>query len=275
MSAPLLEIRDLSVEFVQDTGAVRAVRGVSIDVPRGKTLGIVGESGSGKTSVALSIPRLLASRGRIAAGKILWRATDEAAPVDLVSLDAEALRRIRGKQIGVVFQEPATALNPVYTVSEQVAECARLHLGLSRADARACAIDWLARVGIPAAASRADDYPHTLSGGMRQRVTIAMALIAGPALLIADEPTASLDVTVQAQILDLLREEQRKSGLSAIVVTHDLGVVAELADEIAVMHQGEIVERGPVDAVLSKPSHPYTISLLAAETPAPIWTRHA
>lgn len=262
----MVEIRDLSVEFLQDSARVRAVRGIDLDLPRGKTLGLVGESGSGKTSAALSIPRLLASSGRISGGKILWRASDDAAPVDLVTLDAESLRHVRGKEIGVVFQEPASALNPVYTVGEQVAESAREHLGLSREAAWALAVEWLARVGIPAAALRAHDYPHALSGGMRQRVTLAMALIAGPKLLIADEPTASLDVTVQAQILDLLRDEQQKSGLSALIVTHDLGVVAELADEIAVMYAGAVVERAPADAFLRDPQHPYSIALLAAES---------
>ena len=266
----LVEIRGLSVEFRQESGPVRAVRGIDLDVPRGRTLGLVGESGSGKTSAALSIPRLLATRGRIAGGSILWRASDEAAPIDLAALESGPLRRVRGKQIGVVFQEPASALNPVYTVGEQIAESAREHLGMSKRDAHARAVEWLGRVGIPAAALRADDYPHALSGGMRQRVTIAMALVAEPKLLIADEPTASLDVTVQAQILDLLRDLQRERGLSALVVTHDLGVVAELADEIAVMYAGQVVERGPAEEILRAPSHPYTIALLAAESALPL-----
>lgn len=258
-----MEIRGLTVEFDGGDGRVRAVRGIDLDVPRGRTLGLVGESGSGKTSAALSIPRLLPRSGHVTAGTLTWHGEEGA--TDLARADAETLRRLRGKSIGVVFQEPASALHPVYTVGEQVAEVARTHLGLSRGDALDLAVSWFERVGIPAARLRAADHPHSLSGGLRQRVTIAMALIAGPKLLIADEPTASLDATVQAQILDLLRDEKEKIGLSALVVTHDLGVVAELADDVAVFYAGEVVECGPAEAVLRSPAHPYTAALLAAE----------
>ena len=257
MVEPLLEIRELITEFRTDRGVVRAVDGVSFEIPRGQTLGVVGESGCGKSVTALSVMRLIASPpGRIAGGSIRY------AGQDLLKLDEPAMRAIRGNRIGMIFQEPMTSLNPVFTVGDQVAEAVRLHQGKSRKEARAVAIEMLKKVGIPAPEERVDNYPHQLSGGMRQRVMIAMALACRPDLLIADEPTTALDVTIQAQILDLLRQLQADLGMSILLITHDLGVVAETCDEVVVMYAGRVVERAPTAALFAQPRHHYTAGLL-------------
>ncbi|HEU4734689.1 MAG TPA: ABC transporter ATP-binding protein [Kofleriaceae bacterium] len=253
----LLEIRDLVTEFRTRDGTVRAVDGVSFDIAPRTTLGVVGESGSGKSVTALSIMRLIASPpGRIAGGTIRY------AGRDLLALGPAEMRAIRGNRIAMIFQEPMTSLNPVFTVGEQVAEAVRLHQRRSRREARAAAIEMFRRVGIPSPEDRVDSYPHQLSGGMRQRVMIAMALACRPDLLIADEPTTALDVTIQAQILDLLRSLQRELGMSILLITHDLGVVAEVCDEVIVMYAGRIVERARTDALFAAPRHPYTAGLL-------------
>ncbi len=255
----LLTVRDLAIAFETDAGLLRAVDGVSFSIPRGRTLGLVGESGCGKSVTALSLLGLLPRpSGRIVGGAIHFEGADLAAasPADL--------QRIRGGRIGMVFQEPMTALNPVHRIGRQLAEVFLLHRTRDRAEADRLAVDMLAKVGIPAPELRARDYPHQLSGGMRQRVVIAMALACSPALLIADEPTTALDVTIQAQILDLLRGLQRELGMAILLITHDLGVVAEMCDEVVVMYAGRIAERGPVEAIFEHPAHPYTRGLLAA-----------
>ncbi|MBK9036392.1 MAG: ABC transporter ATP-binding protein [Myxococcales bacterium] len=257
MGEPLLEIRDLVTEFRTDRGTVRAVDGVSFAIPRGQTLGVVGESGCGKSVTALSVMRLVATPpGRIASGSIRY------AGKDLLALSERDMRAIRGDRIGMIFQEPMTSLNPVFTVGDQVAEAVRLHQGKSRKEARAVAIEMLAKVGIPAPEHRVDDYPHQLSGGMRQRVMIAMALACKPDLLIADEPTTALDVTIQAQILELLRALQADLGMSILLITHDLGVVAETCDEVIVMYAGRVVEQAPTTSLFAQPRHHYTAGLL-------------
>ncbi len=263
MTAPLLRIDGLRTVFPGAKGGaagdVPAVDGVSLSVPRGKTLGIVGESGCGKSMLSLSIMRLVPPPGRIAAGQVVFDGQD------LLALDAAALRSLRGNRIAMIFQEPMTSLNPVFTVGDQITEAMRAHdRRASAADLRARATAALDRVRIPAAARRLDDYPHQMSGGMRQRVMIAMALSCGPDLLIADEPTTALDVTVQAQILDLLRDLQAQSGMAIILITHDLGVVAEMADEVAVMYAGRVVERASGTAIFDDPQHPYTLGLLGS-----------
>jgi peptide/nickel transport system ATP-binding protein len=256
-STPLLEIRDLVTEFRTGDGTVRAVDGVSFEVAPRTTLGVVGESGSGKSVTALSIMRLVASPpGRIASGSIRY------AGRDLLALRPAEMRAIRGNRIAMIFQEPMTSLNPVFTVGDQVAEAVRLHQRKSRREARAVAIDMFRRVGIPSPEDRVDAYPHQLSGGMRQRVMIAMALACKPDLLIADEPTTALDVTIQAQILDLLRSLQHELGMSILLITHDLGVVAETCDEVIVMYAGRVVERAPTEALFAAPRHHYTAGLL-------------
>ncbi len=253
----VLEIRDLVTEFRTDRGVVRAVDGVSFEIPARGTLGVVGESGSGKSVTALSIMRLVASPpGRIANGTITY------AGKDLLALAPDAMRAIRGNRIAMIFQEPMTSLNPVYTVGTQVGEAVRLHQGKSKAEARAIAIDMFRLVGIPSPEERVDAYPHQLSGGMRQRVLIAMALACKPVLLIADEPTTALDVTIQAQILELLKSLQRELGMSILLITHDLGVVAETCDEVVVMYAGRIVERAATRVLFSSPRHHYTAGLL-------------
>jgi oligopeptide/dipeptide ABC transporter ATP-binding protein len=253
---PLLEIRDLVTEFRTDRGTVRAVDRVSLDVSAGATLGLVGESGCGKSVTALSILNLLADTGRIASGEIRFRGRD------LVKLPASELRKVRGAQIAMVFQDPMTSLNPVFTVGAQIGEVVRLHRGASRRDARAVAIEMLELVGMPAPRERVDAYPHELSGGMRQRVMIAMALACKPAVLIADEPTTALDVTIQAQILELLRTLQRDLGTGILLITHDLGVVAETCDDVAVMYAGRVVERAAAAELFAHPRHHYTYGLL-------------
>ncbi len=255
--APLLEVRDLRTVFDTDDGEVQAVNGVSFDVGAGETLGVVGESGCGKSVTAFSILRLIPSPpGRIAGGQVLFRGRD------LLSLDDEAMRRIRGNEISMVFQEPMTALNPVYTVGDQIMEAVRLHQKVGKREARRRAVEMLTKVGIPSPDQRVDEYPHQLSGGMRQRVMIAMALSCNPAVLIADEPTTALDVTIQAQILELLKSLQAELGMAMILITHDLGVIAETADRVAVMYAGKVVEYTDIRTLFAAPSHPYTIGLL-------------
>ena len=255
----LLEIRDLKTWFDGDGGTYRAVDGISFSLEAGRTLGIVGESGCGKSVTSLSIMGLVPQPpGRIAGGEILFEG------VDLLTLDADALRDLRGARMAMIFQEPMTSLNPAYTVGDQIVEGILRHLPVDRATARAKAIEMLRLVRIPAPEQRFDEYPHKLSGGMRQRAMIAMALACGPRLLIADEPTTALDVTIQAQILDLLRRLREETGTAIILITHDLGVIAELADDVLVMYAGRVVERAPVRALFEAPQHPYTIGLFGA-----------
>jgi oligopeptide transport system ATP-binding protein len=256
MSA-LLEVDDLRVHFGAGDGLVRAVDGVSLRIEAGETLGIVGESGSGKSVTALSLLRLVPTPpGRIAGGRISFAGTD------ILSLPVERMRAIRGREIAMIFQDPMTSLNPVLTVGRQIAEVLELHLGLDGAAAMRRTIELFEMVGIPAAATRVGDYPHHFSGGMRQRVMIAMAIACRPKLLVADEPTTALDVTIQAQILDLIRSLQRELGMALVVITHDLGVVAGMADRVAVMYAGRVVEEGPSDRIFGDPRMPYTIGLL-------------
>jgi len=255
---PLLEVRDLVVEFATPRGTVRAVDGVSLTMARGATLGLVGESGCGKSVTSLAILRLLDSNARIRSGAIRFEGHD------LLGLEERAMRRLRGARIAMIFQEPSTSLNPVFTVGAQVAEALRIHRGLDRKAAWAGAVELMRLVEIPDAERRASAYPHELSGGMKQRVMIAMAISCEPALLVADEPTTALDVTIQAQILDLLRGLKQRLGMSLLLITHDLGVVAAEADEVAIMYAGRIVERAPSRALFAAPAHPYTQALLAS-----------
>ncbi len=259
MSDTLIEIEHLKTYFNTDEGVVKAVDDVSLRIPRGKTLGLVGESGCGKSVTALSIIRLVAFPGRIAGGRITMYADGK--PEVLSEMDEAKLRKIRGGQIAMIFQEPMTSLNPVFTVGQQIGEAVRLHQDVGRHEARNRAIEMLKQVRIPAPERRIDEYPHQMSGGMRQRVMIAMALSCHPALLIADEPTTALDVTIQAQILDLLRQLQSELGMSILIITHDLGIVAEMADEVAVMYASKVVERAPVKELFARPLHPYTVGL--------------
>jgi peptide/nickel transport system ATP-binding protein len=252
----LLELQDLRVRFRTRDGIVRAVDGVSFSLERGRTLGIVGESGSGKSVTALTVMGLTRLPNAAVEGRILFDGRD------LVALRPDELRRIRGKRIGMIFQDPMSSLHPLYRVGWQVEEAIRAHENVSRSAARRRALEALADVGIPNPAERLDSYPHELSGGMRQRVMIAMALVLGPDVLIADEPTTALDVTVQAQILDLILKLQEERGTAVLLITHDLGVVAEVADDVAVMYAGRIVEQGPLGAIFRAPSHPYTWGLL-------------
>ncbi len=255
----LLRIEGLRTVFRTPNGDVAAVDGVDLSVERGKTLGIVGESGCGKSMLSLSAMRLVPQPGRVAAGRILFDGRD------LLTLPAADMRAIRGRRIGMIFQEPMTSLNPVYTAGAQIVEAMRAHdPGASAAALRQRAIAALDRVRIPAPDRRFGEYPHQMSGGMRQRVMIAMALACEPDLLIADEPTTALDVTVQAQILDLLRGLQQETGMAIVLITHDLGVVAEMADDIAVMYAGKIVEHAPAPALFEDPQHPYTLGLLGS-----------
>jgi peptide/nickel transport system ATP-binding protein len=257
MAEDLLEIRGLKTQLSTPEGTFAAVDGISLSIAAGATLGVVGESGSGKSMTALSILRLLPEpAARIVGGEILFRGRN------LLALSEREMRRIRGREISMVFQEPMTSLNPVFTVGEQIAEAIRLHQGLGRGPARTKSMDMLAQVGIPSPDRRVDAYPHELSGGMRQRVMIAMALACDPALLIADEPTTALDVTIQAQILELLRHLQQERRMAVLLITHDLGVVAETCDDVAVMYAGRVVERAPVKQLFARPAHPYTAGLL-------------
>src|SRR5829696_4916702 len=252
----LLEVRNLQTHFPTRAGLVRAVDGVSFHVDRGELLCLVGESGCGKSITALSVMRLISAPGKIAGGEISFEGED------LLAASEARMREIRGDDIAMIFQDPMTSLNPVYTVGEQIAEALRLHRGMTRAQAREATIQAMTEVAIPDPARRVDDYPHQLSGGMRQRVMIAMALACDPKLLIADEPTTALDVTIQAQILELLNELRRTRDLGVLLITHDLGVVAEVADRVAVMYTGRIVEESPVEELFARPKHPYTEGLL-------------
>ncbi len=259
---PLLEIKNLVTAFHTPGGRVPAVDGVSLSIDRGKTLGLVGESGCGKSVTAMSILGLVASPGVIESGQILL--ARDGGTDDLVKLPEPALRKVRGGRVGMIFQEPMTSLNPVFSIGDQVAEAVRLHRGASREQARARALEMLKLVRLADPERRLDEYPHQLSGGMRQRVMIAMALACEPDLVIADEPTTALDVTIQAQILDLLADLRRRLGTAILLITHDLGVVAETCDEVAVMYAGRIVERAAATTLFARPLHPYTIGLLAA-----------
>ena len=263
MTAPLLEINNLVTAFHTPAGRVPAVDGVSLSIERGKTLGLVGESGCGKSVTAMSILRLVAAPGVIEAGEILLRDASGGV-LNLVTLPEPRLREVRGGRIGMIFQEPMTSLNPVFTVGDQIAEAVLLHRDVSRAEARGRALEMLELVRMADPKRRLDEYPHQLSGGMRQRVVIAMALACEPDLIIADEPTTALDVTIQAQILDLLADLRQRLGTAILLITHDLGVVAETCDDVAVMYAGRIVEQAPAAALFAKPRHPYTIGLLAA-----------
>jgi oligopeptide/dipeptide ABC transporter ATP-binding protein len=259
IEAPLLSIRNLVVEFATMTGAVRAVDGVSLDVYPTETLGLVGESGCGKTVTGLSILRLIPEPpGRIAAGSIEFEGRD------LLTLPETAMRDVRGRDIAMIFQEPMTALNPVFTIGDQIIDVLRRHRRLSTGEARASALELLVKVGIPAPRQRIGEYPHQLSGGMRQRAMIAMALSCGPKLLVADEPTTALDVTTQAQVLEQINRLQAEFRMAMILVTHDLGVVAETCQRAAVMYCGVIVEVAPVAELFSRPRHPYTVGLLGS-----------
>jgi oligopeptide transport system ATP-binding protein len=252
----LLEVRNLRTHFPTRAGLVRAVDGVSFYIDRGELLGVVGESGCGKSITALSVMRLIAPPGKIVGGEIIFDGED------LLAASEDRMREIRGDDIAMIFQDPMTSLNPVYTVGEQIAEALRLHRKLSRKEARQATIEAMKEVAIPDPARRVDDYPHQLSGGMRQRVMIAMALACDPKLLIADEPTTALDVTIQAQILELLNELRQTRDLAVLLITHDLGVVAEVADRVAVMYTGRIVEESPVEELFARPKMPYTEGLL-------------
>ncbi|TBL75618.1 ABC transporter ATP-binding protein [Paenibacillus thalictri] len=256
MTEKLLQVRNLVTEFTTGRGTQRVVDGISFDIEHGQTVGLVGESGSGKSITSLSVMGLIKAPGRIAGGSIRF------AGEELTDKSVKQLRKIRGKDISMIFQEPMTSLNPVLTVGEQIAETVRLHEGLSAKAAEARALDMLTKVGIPMAETRIKQYPHQLSGGMRQRVMIAIALSCSPKLLIADEPTTALDVTIQAQILELMKSLKQEAGMGVLMVTHDLGVVAEICEKVIVMYAGQIVEEGPVDRVFVHPQHPYTEALL-------------
>ena len=254
---PLLEVRNLKTYFFTSRGLVKAIGGISFTLDQGETLALVGESGCGKSMTALSLLRLVPAPGRVVEGEILFDGED------LLRLPLEEMRRIRGNQMAMIFQEPMTALNPVFRVGEQIGEVLRLHKGLDARQAEAAAVELLERVGIPAPGQRVREYPHQLSGGMRQRVMIAMALACDPRLLIADEPTTALDVTIQAQIMDLLSELKRERKMATLLITHDLGVVAESTDRVAIMYAGLVVEYAPVKEIFANPTHPYTQGLLA------------
>ena len=261
MAAPLLEVRNLRVEFPTRRGTLVALHDVSFSIAPGEILGVVGESGAGKSMTGAAIIGLLEPPGRIAGGEILL----EGKRIDNLSQDE--MRRIRGRRIGAIFQDPLTTLNPLYTVGEQLTETMQTHLDLSNAEARKRAIGWLEMVGIPAAAQRIDSYPHEFSGGMRQRVVIALALCAEPRLVVADEPTTALDVSIQAQVIALLKRLAREKNTSMMLVTHDMGVIAETADRVAVMYAGRVIEIGPVREVVKHPHHPYSIGLMNSIPP--------
>jgi oligopeptide/dipeptide ABC transporter ATP-binding protein len=254
---PLLRIRDLTVAFRSDRGEVRAVDGVSLSLSKGTTLGLVGESGCGKTMTALACLGLVPEPGRIAAGEVLFEGRD------LTRLGEDEIAPLRGSRIAMIFQEPMTSLNPVMTVGDQIAESLRIHRAMSRIEARAAAVEMLARVRIADPARRARDYPHQLSGGMRQRAMIAMALACEPDVLIADEPTTALDVTIEAQVLDLILGLRDEMGMAILFISHNLAVVSQIADEVAVMYAGRIVERAPAADLFVRPAHPYTAGLIA------------
>jgi peptide/nickel transport system ATP-binding protein len=258
---PLITVENLKTYFDTDDGVVKAVDDVSFVIPKRGVLGLVGESGSGKSVTAMSIIRLISSPGRIAGGRVLMHREDSAPPIVLSELPDDKMRTIRGADIAMIFQEPMTSLNPVFTIGAQIMEAILLHQKVSKVEARKRAIELLQKVRVPDPQRRVDDYPHQFSGGMRQRAMIAMALACNPKLLIADEPTTALDVTIQAQILDLLRELQEEVGMSILIITHDLGIIAELADEVAVMYASKIVERAAVKELFENPMHPYTMGL--------------
>jgi peptide/nickel transport system ATP-binding protein len=259
MTTPLLELDNLHTFFYTDNGVARAVDGVSFSVGVGETVGVVGESGCGKSVTALSILRLVRPPGRIESGSVM-----RFEGRDLMTLDEREMQHVRGNRIAMVFQEPMTALNPVFTIGDQIGEVARVHAGMNKRDALAKAVEMLKLVGIPAPEQRAEEYPHQLSGGMRQRVVIAMALVMNPALVIADEPTTALDVTIQAQILELLADLTRRLGTSVLLITHDLGVVAENCTRVVVMYAGEVVEEAATADLFARAHHPYTEGLLGA-----------
>jgi oligopeptide/dipeptide ABC transporter ATP-binding protein len=253
----LLRVEGLRTWFDTNSGIVKAVDGVDLSIDQGRTLGVVGESGSGKSVTAMSIMRLIEPPGRIQSGsRILFNGRD------LMKMSESELQAMRGNDIAMVFQEPMTSLNPVYRVGDQIAEAAQAHRGANKTDADELAVDMLRLVGVPAAERRVRDYPHEMSGGLRQRVMIAMALVGRPRLLIADEPTTALDVTIQAQIMELLLDLRSRLAMSVMMITHDLGVIAEMVDDVAVMYAGKVVEQGPVDAIFRSPQHPYTEALL-------------
>ena len=258
MSDALLELRGLTVDFATDDGVVHAVDGIDLALQRGRTLGLVGESGCGKSVTSLAIMGLLPPENSKVGGQVVFEGRD------LLTLDKHLIRDLRGARLSMIFQEPMTSLNPSYTIGDQIIEAIQRHQGLDKAAARARAIEVLKLVRIPSPEKRIDDYPHKLSGGMRQRAMIAMSLACGPQLLIADEPTTALDVTIQAQILDLMRGLRRDTGTAIILITHDLGVVAEMADDVAVMYAGQIVERAAVRDLFARPEHPYTVGLLGS-----------
>ena len=258
MTAPLLEVRHLRVEFPTRRGTLLALDDVSFDIAPGEILGVVGESGAGKSLTGAAIIGLLEPPGRVASGEI------RLAGQRIDNLDAEAMRKIRGRRIGAIFQDPLTSLNPLYTVGRQLTETIQEHLGLSGDAARQRAIQLLQDTGIPAAEQRVDQYPHQFSGGMRQRVVIALALAAQPELIVADEPTTALDVSIQAQIIALLKKLTKEQGAAVMLVTHDMGVIAEACDRVAVMYAGRVVEIGPVADVIHQPAHPYTVGLMGS-----------
>jgi oligopeptide/dipeptide ABC transporter ATP-binding protein len=262
MSKTLLEVENLQTQFKLEKAIIRAVNGVSFSIDEGKVLGIVGESGCGKSVTALSIMRLIEPPGEVTNGKVVFHDEDE--EIDLLTLSDKKLEKILGTRISMIFQDLMTSLNPVLSIGYQIMEILRVHRGLSKGEARERAIYLLQRVGISNAHQRLNDYPHEFSGGMRQRVMIAMAVACKPKLLIADEPTTALDVTIQAQILNLLREFKNEFGMSIIIITHDLGVIAQLADRVAVMYAGRIIENAPVEAIFNNPRHPYTQALVAS-----------
>jgi peptide/nickel transport system ATP-binding protein/oligopeptide transport system ATP-binding protein len=256
MANQLLNIRGLKTVFYSEAGTAAAVDGIDLEMGPGETIGLVGESGCGKTVTALSIMRLVQPPGEIIGGQIFLEGKD------LLTLTEDEMRKIRGNDVSMIFQEPMTSLNPVFKVGEQIAEVFWIHRDMSKRDAADAAVDMLRKVGIPSPEKRAKDYPHQMSGGMRQRVMIAMALACDPKLMLADEPTTALDVTIQAQILELMNDIKTNKGTGIILITHDLGVVAEMADKVAVMYAGKIVEEAPVDSLFGSPQHPYTIGLL-------------
>jgi peptide/nickel transport system ATP-binding protein len=258
MTQPLLEVRNLKVEFPTRRGLLTAVNDVSLSIAPGEVLGVVGESGAGKSLTGAAIIGLLEPPGRIASGEILLNGRR------IDNLPFEEMRKIRGREIGAIFQDPLTSLNPLYTIGRQITETILTHLDVSAAEARQRAIDLLNEVGIPAAEKRIDHYPHQFSGGMRQRVVISLALAAQPKLIVADEPTTALDVSIQAQIITLIKKLCREQGTAVMLVTHDMGVIAETADRVAVMYAGRIAEIGPVAEVIHKPQHPYTVGLMGA-----------
>jgi peptide/nickel transport system ATP-binding protein len=260
----VLEVENLNVHFYTQIGVVRALNGVSFKIPRGKVLGIVGESGCGKSQTSLAVMQLIPKPGKVESGKIKFREFNSDPPIDLLELErnGDEMRNIRGDNISMIFQEPMTSLNPCYTVGDQIEEAIVLHQGVNKEEAHKRAVDILQKVGMPNPDRIAISYPHQLSGGMRQRAMIAMALSCTPTLLIADEPTTALDVTTEAQILELMRDLQREIGMSIMFITHNLGVVAQMCDEVAVMYLGRVVEWASVDDIFYNPKHPYTISLL-------------